>query len=207
MKPQGRENEVNGFAVNVLLGSEEEANQLMGRMRSIKQLKDILLANREIDPKTKCWVWTGHWDKSGYGVVWVCPKERRRSSVHKVALYVFSGKALEERFLVRHSCKTSACFNPDHMVLFATRKEFLQWLAKKKMHARGEKVARATITLLQALEIRFALQDDYETCSQIARRLNCSYRQVWGIKKKETWKEIWGMTEKDLERMKNENDN
>src|SRR5262252_6830581 len=62
------------------------------------------------EPNTSCWVWTGRWDKQGYGIIDKKPNRK----VHRLCYEMLIGpipKGLE----IDHLCRTPCCVNPIHL--------------------------------------------------------------------------------------------
>jgi hypothetical protein len=161
-----------------------------------------LLARRQKDPKTGCWVWTGHWTRNGQGQIYIPVK--KLTYAHKAAAHVWLGTPLYGPHKVVHKkeCGTPACFNPDHLLIFQTESEIAQ--AQKAGLVRGQKLGEARnhtkMTLAKALEIKKALLKSYadkkagrdaELFVDIAERLDVSNNQVRGIHARRSWKYIW----------------
>ena len=78
------------------------------------KLADRLLAQREIDPATGCWVWCGTWLANGHGVLKL--GETQRTVAHVAAWLWLSGFELgDRRIRVYRTCQIPACFNPEHL--------------------------------------------------------------------------------------------
>ena len=71
-----------------------------------------LLAKRQLDPETGCWLWRGRRDKWGYGRITVA---HRRWSVHRLAATVYLDLDPASELHVLHRCDNPACFRPDHL--------------------------------------------------------------------------------------------
>lgn len=62
---------------------------------------------------TDCWPWTGKSTVGGYGM-WYRKDNHQRTTAARIAWELERGP-LDEIFQVKHSCKNSACVNPDHL--------------------------------------------------------------------------------------------
>lgn len=60
-----------------------------------------------------CWLWNGARDEHGYGLINIDGRNRR---THRIA-YILTYGAIPDGLVVRHSCDTPACVNPDHLIL------------------------------------------------------------------------------------------
>lgn len=65
-----------------------------------------------------CWLWTGHCNPKGYGVISIGERfyAKRRQLVHRVAWRIWRGD-IPDGLFVLHECDTPACFNPLHLWL------------------------------------------------------------------------------------------
>jgi hypothetical protein len=66
-----------------------------------------LLAKRQLDPTSGCWLWQGRRDKWGCGRITVA---HRRWSVHPLAAHLYLGLDPESHFHVLQRCHNPACF-------------------------------------------------------------------------------------------------
>ena len=73
-----------------------------------------LLAKRQIDPDTGCWLWQGRRDKRGYGRITI---SHRRWSVHRLAAHLYLDLDPDSGLHVLHRCDHPPCFRPDHLYL------------------------------------------------------------------------------------------
>ena len=160
-----------------------------------KQLEQILFSKREIDPITNCWVWTGHWTTDGYGGMYISQgRGRKFCLVHIVAARLWKGTRIRREVIARDQSKCScrACFNPDHLLVFANKAEQTKCRIKAgEFSFKGEKALSATITETTAIAIRDALVWGSETPTEIAKRLKIARHIVYQIKTKRTWKHVW----------------
>jgi hypothetical protein len=71
-----------------------------------------LLAKRQIDPESGCWLWQGRCDRFGYGRVTI---DHRRYAVHRLAAAIYLDFDLESPLQILHRCHTPGCFRPEHL--------------------------------------------------------------------------------------------
>jgi len=88
-----------------------------------------LLAKRQIDPDSDCWLWQGRRDRWGYGRITV---SHRRWSVHRLAAHLYLGLDSESELHVLHRCHTPACFRPDHLHLGTNADNIRDRLARRE---------------------------------------------------------------------------
>lgn len=58
-----------------------------------------------------CWLWKGHVGDDGYGKI---TRKGRTKRAHRLAYEVWVGP-IPEDMLLRHSCDTPLCINPEHL--------------------------------------------------------------------------------------------
>lgn len=68
----------------------------------------------EIEPNTGCWLWTGPYDKNGYGKMGYNYAHWR---THRLVFSLVNNITLDKNKLVCHRCDTPSCINPDHLFL------------------------------------------------------------------------------------------
>ncbi len=61
-----------------------------------------LMARVAFEPNTGCWIFSGRWDKDGYGMF------------HLDGRTIFRGRLPRARE-IDHTCSVRACCNPDHL--------------------------------------------------------------------------------------------
>lgn len=112
-----------------------------------------LLAKRELDPLTECWLWMGGRQKQGYGTIQVYGTSQL---VHRISAHCFLGYDLNDETLqVNHHCDVPACFNPDHVYVgdqVDNMRDCRERGRDKK--ARGEDSGASKLTSPQVLAIR-----------------------------------------------------
>lgn len=105
--------------------------------KTVKELRvsliQRLLANREKDPTTGCWNWTGCIGNSGYG--WI-RFNYSTYSPHRIIAYLCLNFDLNSKLDIMHKCDNRKCFNPLHLAI-GTRSENMQdALDKSRMVSR-----------------------------------------------------------------------
>jgi hypothetical protein len=82
------------------------------RERISGTIEERLLAGREIDRDTGCWIWRFGRHPFGYGVIRV---EGESRTTHTVSYEVFMGE--RNGLMVLHRCDNPPCFKPGHLYL------------------------------------------------------------------------------------------
>jgi hypothetical protein len=91
-----------------------------------------------------CWLWTGKTDDDGYGLLYIDrPRSWKRARAHRLmAAWTFG--MFDQRLVVRHTCRTPGCVNPEHLRLGTvtdnnrdTVRDGTQWQVRKTHCPRG----------------------------------------------------------------------
>lgn len=120
----------------------------------------------KVDKSEGCWLWTGMRDERGYGRIAI---NRKNVRAHRIAYELTYGD-LRADLVVRHSCDTPACVNPEHLLPgtqldnIADRNDRDRTFKGKRLRPKtrgelerdlkGERNGRAKLTQAQAAEIR-----------------------------------------------------
>jgi hypothetical protein len=138
-----------------------------------------------------CWIWTGHLNDNGYGMMRLARPFDKEVPVHVVAAHIWLNEPLPTTKIIFKKCGNPPCFNPDHFIICNDRIELGELCRKYGKRARGAANGRAVIDLAIALDVRDALILGGETPKQIADRLGINNHIVWQIAHRKTWKYIW----------------
>jgi hypothetical protein len=76
------------------------------------RVRERLLEQWTINPRTGCWEWQGRRDRWGYGRITFA---HRRYSVHRLSAALFLGFDLSSPLQILHRCHNRPCFCPDHL--------------------------------------------------------------------------------------------
>ena len=67
--------------------------------------------------RSRCWLWTGGFDRDGYGHFYLGGPERTQIKAHRFAwLLANPGEQLTSRDIIRHCCDTPACVRDSHLL-------------------------------------------------------------------------------------------
>lgn len=106
----------------------------------------------EMIPFCGCWIWTGSYDKDGYGKITIGKKAYR---AHRLSYCEYHGIEHESisGYLVLHSCDNPSCVNPNHLKL-GTQQENMDEMSARGRSLRGERSRCHILTEDQVKEIR-----------------------------------------------------
>ena len=100
-----------------------------------------------------CWLWTGHVNGSGYGLIrW----RGRQSLAHRISFELHRGPVPLGLFVL-HRCDEPPCVNPDHLYV-GTKADNARDMMERgrdfRPHMAGETNGTARLTNAQAAQIR-----------------------------------------------------
>ena len=83
----------------------------------------------EVDPETKCTIWSGGKDQDGYPMFWYEGKTERASRALWKLIYGY----IPEGLIIRHKCDNPACLNILHLELGTHKENTGDALARGRM--------------------------------------------------------------------------
>ena len=139
-------------------------------------------------PHSGCWIWSGPiWDSNGYGRISRSKSQGGDVGAHRASFLAHKGE-IPENLVVRHSCDTPLCVNPDHLSL-GTPSDNKHDSVIRKRHTHGRTMWNATLTESQIPEIRRMLALGISQ-SEVARRFGVSHGVIYRIDHKVTWRHV-----------------
>ena len=136
----------------------------------------------EVDSESGCWVWTGHKDVGGYGLLGY---NYRQYKAHRIAWMLKHNETIPKGVQVCHTCDNRACVNPDHLFL-GTAKDNMQDRSKKIKQKRGKTRNPDRFKKDEILKIRAAANSGLSFW-QIAESHTITPSQVHEIVIREDW--------------------
>jgi hypothetical protein len=130
-----------------------------------------------------CKHWHKYTDKDGYGMRKVAGRVVR---VHRLAYAEANNLELSEidGKVVRHTCDTPSCYNPDHLVIGSVRDNVLD------MHKRGRAASKKGElhgrSVLTAADVE-AIRSDDRMNTVIAKQYGVSPTQIGRVKRGSQW--------------------
>lgn len=140
-----------------------------------------------INKTDTCWLWIGHKNENGYGLVTVGRGKQVRA--HRYMYEKYNGK-IKDNLLVCHKCDVRNCVNPDHLFL-GTQKENMSDASNKSRIGyksfHGESHPMSKLTMAKAEEIRSLWAKGGLYQREIGERFGVSQAVVSKIIKGELW--------------------
>lgn len=133
-----------------------------------------------------CWIWIGHRDKDGYGVMAWGGRGSQPIRAHRFSYERNKGK-IPEGMYVCHSCDCPSCINPDHLWL-GTAKENYNDSKNKKRNTTGERQSKAKLTAKKSQDIRDRYKKGGVSLRQIAEIYGVKHSTIYNIIIEKTWK-------------------
>jgi hypothetical protein len=188
------------FIVHACRRSRKKYCSMKCRLAHWVDPQEFLFRNREIGPKSECWLWTGPCQPNGYGqatVNGIC------YSAHRLSAHLYLGMPLNSPMLVCHKCDTPRCFNPAHLFLGTYADNSRDMSSKGRnlkgddhpahLHPerqpRGEAHHHSVLTADKVRKIR-CLRSEGIRGVDVAKQFGISPGHVDSISKRRTWKHI-----------------
>ena len=130
-----------------------------------------------------CWIWTGHTDGFGYGMIGT-PTGKQRA--HRVRWALTFGP-IPDGLQVLHRCDTPACNSPKHLFSGTHLDNMADRAAKGRGNQpKGERAAKARLTP----EIIRRVRDGGESPSALAKELGITVGTIHHIRRRLTWRHL-----------------
>ena len=132
----------------------------------------------KVNKTDTCWLWNGTTINGGYGLF----KADKQRLAHRVSW--FYTKGAYPKGVLRHSCDTPACVNPDHLT-DGTQQENMDDMMAKGRHKKsvGENNGHAKLTNAKVKELREEYARGGISTGEIARREGMNQSCIWRMLK------------------------
>lgn len=153
----------------------------------IKPAIDRFMDKVKICSENDCWLWTGATDNAfGYGKFRLNGKS---INAHRASFILFNGE-IPEGLFVCHKCDNPPCVNPEHLFV-GTSEDNNKDRSNKGRTARldGYLSPSAKLNVPIVLKIR-EMYENNTTVAKISKLLNISYRTVWDVCNRISWRNV-----------------
>ena len=134
----------------------------------------------------RCWLWTGHINDSGYGLLIL---RRHRMRAHRAA-WQLSGGDLPPGMSVCHTCDNPWCVRPEHLFLGTHQENMRDGVRKGRVGGRaGELAGRAKLSNADVRAIRLRIHSG-EACTKIAQDYPVCAKVIQNIRKGKIWQSV-----------------
>lgn len=147
----------------------------------MQELQEKIRENIKVSPDTGCWLWQRACSSAGYGALWWGGK---MYSTHRLSYTAFNGE-IPEGHLVRHTCDTPQCCNPEHL-LVGSKQDNANDMIERGRSNHGENHPRAKLTWETVKNIRKEPKMPYR---KLALKYGVSAATICHIYNNKTWKE------------------
>jgi len=157
----------------------------MGNQQTESLLVRFMRRVHITDIEGSCWLWSGKPESNGYGRFHAGQGEQWRA--HKLSYMLFKGEVPRGN-VIRHSCSTPMCVNPDHLSI-GTQAQNVQDMVLHGTIARGERCGGSKLTKQLVREIR-ERHAAGESGNSIAKTVPVSASAVMRVVKRKSWQHI-----------------
>lgn len=129
-----------------------------------------------------CWLWTAGKFSNGYGAFRINGNNVR---AHRFSFFLKQQMPIPNNTVVRHSCDTKACVNPQHL-LIGSQQDNVDDRNSRGRQAKGESVPTAKLTDGQIESVR----RDLRSQRKIATAFGVTRTAVQKIQQRKAWKHV-----------------
>lgn len=152
---------------------------------AFKTIEDALLFRTEKRGNDECWIWTGHSNNKGYGLV---SFDRKILYAHRISYELYNGP-IPDRMLVCHHCDNRRCVNPKHLFL-GYPKDNSDDMVNKNRQTKGSNNPRAKLVSDDIRQIRELHKTRKFTRSNLAKLFGVSSSHITAILNYTYWKDV-----------------
>lgn len=140
------------------------------------KLREDILANVIVCPKSSCWLWSRAKNSEGYGNKWY---EGKCEKAHRLAYRVFVGEIPKGKHVL-HSCDVPSCCNPEHLRT-GTHSENMQDIATRER-------AVSVLNWDKVAEIRASYSKGKVTHAELSLKYGVGRQTITRILNNQRWK-------------------
>jgi len=156
-----------------------------------KMVKDWLqyFKDRTIVNANGCWIWQGSKKLNGYGQMGY--HTRSSECAHRVAYFELKG-LLPIGHIVRHTCDTPACVNPEHLISGTSAENSTDMQVRGRANyanaCKGSAVKH--LAKLDEATVRQIRATAYSTIAELADQYHITAATMGKVLARKTWKHI-----------------
>lgn len=137
--------------------------------------------------KGKCLIWSRSTTRDGYGTI----RYKGKTQMTHRLMYELVNGPIPANKVVRHTCDTPPCCNPEHLVLGSVQDNVADRDARGRTDKpKGEKNTSAKLTDKTVLEIRQKYASGKYTQKQLAQEYGVAKSRISDVINRKTWKHI-----------------
>lgn len=143
---------------------------------------DIIFEKSLPEPNSGCWIWLGeHRVSDGYGECWAFGKRER---AHQASFREHGG-IVPSGMVLRHTCDTRCCVNPDHLIV-GTQADNYYDMVERGRRPQGSGHSNAKLT---EDDVRY-IRTSSEPKRAMARKFGVSQMLIIRVIARKCWKHI-----------------
>jgi len=159
-----------------------QKNQVLSRAAQRKFL-DLIIGG---DPE-KCWEWQGSIMRGDYPVFYGDGKQLPAS---RVLYRLYYKKPLGKDWVVRHTCNSNLCMNPNHIYADKRAEASKETQLSRRHETIGERHPQAQLTSDDIRRIRRLVEDEGVPQKDLADEYGVSKAHISNIVNRKTWTHI-----------------
>lgn len=137
----------------------------------------------KVDKTGDCWVWTGHTNSAGYGMIATSGGKR---NAHRVS-YELNNGAIPGGQCVRHTCDNPLCVNPNHLVVGTTQDNVNDRVSRgRSRNLAGESHARSKLNESAVRVIRTSSL----SLGELSAKFGVAKSAICKVRNKQSWKHV-----------------